>query len=107
MKHMRLAAPIVVTTVPNTAYYLSQLGENLFVYYCVDEFSKWPGVNSKLVVDLETKMLAGVNLAVFVSNRLEQYSNFNYIPPVTYASLPEYQAGFDVAIIPTTLVSCP
>jgi glycosyltransferase involved in cell wall biosynthesis len=40
------------------------------VYYCVDEFSEWPGVARELVVSMERDLLGKVDMVVAVSDRL-------------------------------------
>ncbi len=70
MEALEFDSPLVVATVPNAADYIGRLGERLFVFYCVDEFSEWPGVNSELVKDLERTMLSGVDMVAAVSDRL-------------------------------------
>ncbi|MCA9753302.1 MAG: glycosyltransferase family 1 protein, partial [Gemmatimonadetes bacterium] len=35
--------PILVTTIPNAAGVVGRIEEAASVYYCVDEFSEWPG----------------------------------------------------------------
>jgi len=70
MEELGFDSPLVVATVPNAADYIGRLGERLFVYYCVDEFSEWPGVNGELVKDLERTMLSGVDMVAAVSDRL-------------------------------------
>lgn len=70
MEELGFSSPVVVATVPNAADYIGQLDERLFVYYCVDEFSEWPGVNSALVKDLEKIMLDRTDMVAAVSDRL-------------------------------------
>ncbi len=67
---LRFRDPILLTTLPNAADYLGALGESLSVFYCVDEFSQWPGVNRSLVQTMERKLLDRVDLVVAVSDAL-------------------------------------
>jgi glycosyltransferase involved in cell wall biosynthesis len=50
--------PLLLTTLPNAADYAGSFDESAIIYYCVDEFTKWPGVNQKLVTDMEESLLA-------------------------------------------------
>lgn len=62
--------PIVIITVPNATDYIGFFDEQLDVYYCVDEFSEWPGVARDLVVDMESTLLRKVHLIAAVSDEL-------------------------------------
>lgn len=67
---MGMTAPIVLITVPNATDYLGSFNEILSAYYCVDEFSEWPGVTKNLVKEMETKLLAQVDFVAAVSDQL-------------------------------------
>jgi glycosyltransferase involved in cell wall biosynthesis len=62
--------PILLATVPNAADYIGHLGESAVVYYCVDEFSEWPGVLEKLTRELETVLLEKADLVACTSDKL-------------------------------------
>jgi glycosyltransferase involved in cell wall biosynthesis len=63
-------APIVVTTIPNAAGVVGRLGEASSVYYCVDEYSEWPGADRKAMLEMERELLARVDLVVTTSEAL-------------------------------------
>ena len=72
MRDWGMDAPILLATVPNAADYLGQLGERLVVYYCVDDFSVWPGMNLPAMVrGMEERLLAGSDLVLAVSTELQ------------------------------------
>jgi glycosyltransferase involved in cell wall biosynthesis len=75
MNKLDFKKPIVITTLPNAADYLGSFGETVSVYYCVDEFSEWPGVNKQLVANMERKLLRQVDLVVAVSEGLRRNKN--------------------------------
>lgn len=62
--------PILVTTIPNAAGVVGRIGEAASVYYCVDEFSEWPGADRQVMLDLEGDLLASVDLVVATAERL-------------------------------------
>lgn len=62
--------PILLATVPNAADYIGHLGESVVVYYCVDEFSEWPGVLKELTCELEATILNKADLVVCTSDKL-------------------------------------
>lgn len=71
-KELGFSAPVLLTTLPNASEYVGLLGESLAVYYCVDEFSEWPGVNQRLVKEMERELLKRVDLVVAVSDALRR-----------------------------------
>jgi glycosyltransferase involved in cell wall biosynthesis len=72
MRDWDMHSPILLATVPNAADYLGQLGERMTVYYCVDDFSIWPGMNLPVMVrGMEETLLAGSDLVITVSAELQ------------------------------------
>jgi glycosyltransferase involved in cell wall biosynthesis len=63
-------APILVTTIPNAAGVVGEIDESASIYYCVDEFSEWPGADRKTMIALEDELLAKVDLVVATSEAL-------------------------------------
>jgi glycosyltransferase involved in cell wall biosynthesis len=72
MKRLSFKNPIVITTLPNAADYLGAFGESLDVYYCVDEFSEWPGVERLMVKEMEDILITKVHFMVAVSEELKK-----------------------------------
>lgn len=64
--------PILITTLPTVADLIGRLGERLAVYYCVDDFTSWPGVDGKLMRKLEEKLLPMANLVIATSTKLRK-----------------------------------
>jgi hypothetical protein len=62
--------PILVTTIPNAAGLVGQLGEAASIYYCVDEFSEWPGADRKTMLEMEADLLQRVDLVAATSDTL-------------------------------------
>ncbi len=63
--------PILLTTQPLAADYLGKLHEALTVYYCVDDFIHWPGMNQpKLVQSMEDSLVRQADLIFAVSDSL-------------------------------------
>lgn len=61
---------ITIASVPNAADYVGSFSEKLKIYFCVDEFSLWPGLNYKLVSDLENKLIKKVDHIIATSSAL-------------------------------------
>ena len=70
LAELRFRDPIILTTLPNAADYLGAFDEVLSLFYCVDEFAQWPGVNRRLVEEMERKLLQRVDLVIAVSDAL-------------------------------------
>lgn len=67
--------PIVITTLPTTADFVGNLGERYSIYYCVDDFTQWPGVHGNLMLALEKQLLNKVDLVIATSEKLRQTRN--------------------------------
>lgn len=70
MLELGMSSPIILTTLPNASEYLGNFGEEMSIYYCVDDFTLWPGVNESLVVEMEQRLLGKVDLLVCSSVEL-------------------------------------
>jgi len=68
--HFQFRHPIVLTTLPNAVDYVGELCERLSVYYCVDDFTHWPGVDSCLVTEMEEALLRKVDYVCASSEEL-------------------------------------
>lgn len=60
--------PIVVSTVPNACDYISGYNEKRIIYYCVDDFTLWPGLSGKIVNEME-KMLIKKSDILFATSK--------------------------------------
>ncbi len=61
---------IAVTTLPITADLVGRLDVDRWVYYCVDDFSVWPGLDSDVMQRMERKLVEKVDEVVVVSETL-------------------------------------
>lgn len=64
------AAPVVLTTVPNSCDYVDGIEGARVVYYCVDDFSEWPGFNRSMILEMETKLIGKADVLVATSPAL-------------------------------------
>ncbi len=62
--------PVLVTTIPNAVSVVGELGEKASLYYCVDEFSEWPGADRRAMLAMEEQLLQKVDLVVATSDAL-------------------------------------
>lgn len=62
---------IAVTTLPITADLVGRLDVDRWVYYCVDDFSVWPGLDSDVMQRMERKLVANVDDVIVVSETLK------------------------------------
>lgn len=69
---LEMCDPIVVTTVPNASEYPELLKGRKVIYYCVDDFSLWPGLDVDVVREMETRLVERANRIITVSDNLFQ-----------------------------------
>lgn len=62
--------PIVVTTVPNGVDGRGLAGSRCLVYYCVDDFTSWPGVDRVAAAALERELLSACDAVLATSQNL-------------------------------------
>ena len=62
--------PILWLSIPTAVDMLGKLDEALSIYYCGDEFSEFPGVSKKAIIEMEKKLLLKVDLVLVSSRKL-------------------------------------
>lgn len=70
LSRLRIHKPILVTTVPNACDYIGHLDEAKVVYYCVDDFTEWPGLNNELVRRMESDLVSKTDIFIATSGKL-------------------------------------
>ena len=63
---------IAVTTVPMTADLVDRLDVDRWVYYCVDDFSVWPGLDCDVLNVMDHELVRRVDAVICVSETLQQ-----------------------------------
>lgn len=63
---------VAVTTVPIVADLMGRLPVDRWVYYCVDDFSHWPGLDQKTMAQLEEKVIAKSDCLIAAGETLQQ-----------------------------------
>jgi glycosyltransferase involved in cell wall biosynthesis len=61
---------VTLTFVPNSVDVVGNLGEQLVVYYCVDEYSEFTGADRSKVLELERRLMEKADLVVVSASRL-------------------------------------
>ena len=61
---------IAVTTIPIVADLVGRLDIDRWVYYCVDDFSVWPGLDQKTILEMERELIQKVHTIIVVSDVL-------------------------------------
>lgn len=64
------APTTAITTIPIVADLVGELDIGRWVYYCVDDFSVWPGLDQQTLRAMETKLIERVDSIVAVSDTL-------------------------------------
>ena len=70
LRKLDIRNPILVTTVPNACDYIGKCGESKVIYYCVDDFSEWPGLETKMVREMEEKLIQQSDCHIATSQEL-------------------------------------
>jgi len=69
-----LPTPITaITTLPIVADLVGKLRVDRWVYYCVDDFSQWPGLDLAALARLERKLVAKVDRLIAASETLQAH----------------------------------
>lgn len=66
------AERIAITTLPIAAAFVGSLAVDRWVYYCVDDFSTWPGLDGGLMLSLERHLMDRVDRVVAASPLLAE-----------------------------------
>jgi hypothetical protein len=82
LKTKKIESPITVASVLNACDFVGDFNEKLKVYYCVDEFSLWPGLDTKLVASFEKSILEKSDLTIVTSDTLAETKKRKKTPPV-------------------------
>jgi glycosyltransferase involved in cell wall biosynthesis len=85
LRQLRLlpAPPIAVTTVPIVADLVGLLPVQRWVYYCVDDFGSWPGLDQVPLRQMEEKLVRRVDRVIAVSTTLqERLANLGRVAPL-------------------------
>ncbi len=62
--------PVVITTLPIVFDLVGQLPVAKWIYYCVDDFSVWPGYDGKTMGAMESELVPRMNATVAASDAL-------------------------------------
>jgi glycosyltransferase involved in cell wall biosynthesis len=63
-------APVVITTLPLMADLVGRFRAARWVYYCVDDFSVWPGLDGRTMLEMEKELVAKADVVIAVSEHL-------------------------------------
>ncbi len=65
-------APVAITTLPIVADLMGALPVRRWVYYCVDDFTQWPGLDQRTLRDMEETVVRKADVVVAVSETLRE-----------------------------------
>jgi glycosyltransferase involved in cell wall biosynthesis len=65
--------PVVVTTLPLLADLVGRVRARRWVYYCVDDYSVWPGLDGRTLRAMEAELVPKVDIAVAASEALRTH----------------------------------
>ncbi len=64
-------SPVAITTIPLVADLIGVLPVRRWVYYCVDDFSEWPGLDRKTILNTEARLIERADVFIAVSETLQ------------------------------------
>jgi glycosyltransferase involved in cell wall biosynthesis len=64
--------PIAITTIPVVADLVGRLPVERWVYYCVDDFSEWPGLDGANLRPMEERLVHDADILIAVSETLRE-----------------------------------
>jgi glycosyltransferase involved in cell wall biosynthesis len=65
--------PVVVTTLPLVADLVGRFPAARWVYYCVDDFASWPGLDGRTIRGMEAELVAKADVVIAVSETLQAH----------------------------------
>ncbi len=101
----------LVTFLPNTAPYIDTLGEDLALYYCVDEWATFPGLDREGTLAMERRLLERVDATFTTSlalrDKKSRYCQHTFLAPhgVDYRKFA--RALDDTLAVPADLAALP
>ncbi len=63
---------IAITTLPTTADLTGRIEVDRWVYYCVDDFSVWPGLDGDVIRTMEDALVARADVRIAASGQLQE-----------------------------------
>ena len=67
---LSISHPVLVTTVPNACDVMGYCAVKRVVYYCVDDFAEWPGLEKHLVKEMEEALIRKSDIFMATSHIL-------------------------------------
>lgn len=80
MVRLGIEQPLLLTTLPTASDYLGAFNEVVDVYYCVDEYSRWPGAAKEMLERMESDLIQKVDLSVTTSEELQRKNRSESCP---------------------------
>lgn len=70
LSSLGISSPVIVVTAPNAGDYVDSFSSRKIVYYCVDDFMEWPGLDREAVKAMEDRLISKADLFVATSDNL-------------------------------------
>jgi glycosyltransferase involved in cell wall biosynthesis len=64
--------PVVITTIPIVADLIDLVSARQWIYYCVDDFSEWPGLDGRTLERMEMQVIEKADRIICVSENLQE-----------------------------------
>jgi glycosyltransferase involved in cell wall biosynthesis len=99
------------TFLPNTAPYVGTLGEEVAIYYCVDEWATFPGLDREGTLAMERQLLEHVDAtfttSIALAEKKRQFCRTTYLAPHGVDAAKFAKALDDKLAVPADLAALP
>lgn len=101
MKLLRFQSPVNWVFNPAAGILAGRLGEREIIYYCVDEYTAFSGVNTSALLEIEAELLRKANLVIVSAEKLQQTKQSPSGPTLLVRHGVDY-SHFRTALAPST-----
>lgn len=70
LNRLNMKAPVLVITAPNACDHIERFRKNKVVYYCVDDYTEWPGFQKDLVKSMEEELIRKSDILIATSQKI-------------------------------------
>lgn len=69
---MRIEIYVLLSSLPNVSEFYRDHPNSLKIYYCVDDFTQFPGVDKQMITEMERELIDSCDLILYTAGYLEK-----------------------------------
>ena len=69
---MKISDYILLSSLPNVSEFYKDHPDSIKIYYCVDDFTQFPGVDKRLITEMEEELIESSDLILYTASYLEK-----------------------------------